>query len=65
MGLQRGIPPIQNSIEPSADQGIELRNDMEDIIVNREKGQTTFNKSKMVHFPKRVKKKGDYESYYQ
>ncbi len=64
-GLQRGNPPVQSSIEPSADQGIQLRNDLDDIEMEKGKGGTTFNKSKMAHFPKRVKKKGEYESYYQ
>eukprot|EP00344_Euplotes_crassus_P001144 CAMPEP_0197008310 /NCGR_PEP_ID=MMETSP1380-20130617/44739_1 /TAXON_ID=5936 /ORGANISM="Euplotes crassus, Strain CT5" /LENGTH=335 /DNA_ID=CAMNT_0042428851 /DNA_START=219 /DNA_END=1226 /DNA_ORIENTATION=+ len=64
-GLQRGNPPIQNSIEPSADQGIDFRNDMDEIELEKGKVGATFNKSKLSHFPKRVKKKGEYESYYQ
>ena len=64
MGLQRGNPPIQNSIEPSADQGIELRNDIEQVDNEKVKQQNTFNKSSLPYFPKRVKKKGEYESYY-
>ncbi|CAI2371541.1 unnamed protein product [Moneuplotes crassus] len=64
-GLQRGNPPIQNSIEPSGDQGIGLQNVMDEIELEKGKAGKTFNRSKMSHFPKRVKKKGDYESYYE
>ena len=62
-GLQRGAPPIGASIDPSADKGIEIENEMEDLDAARVKNTSMANRSGFRNH-KRVFRKGEYESYY-
>lgn len=59
-GGRRQIP--QASIDPGQDQILELQNELNDIDLARIRGHTSFNKSHL-NPGKRVKKKGEYESY--